>query len=158
MSKLLLLIGLGMIGYGGIIAWPLIYASAHYQVVRGRILEVFSEPLPDDQVRLSIAYEFPVPSRQQRVVAIGHAQADRSMHRVESVVIPATRLASIEHTLIHVTPSRRVFYDVNDPIGSAFMLTDLSAVEGIGHDQGLVLIIGGLLLWCIAFLVRHKRI
>lgn len=158
MSKLFLLLGLVLIGYGGILAWPLIYASAHFEVARGQILEVFSDPLPNDQVRLSIAYDFPVPSRQKRVTAMGHAQADRSMNRVDAVIIPAAQLAAYEHDLIHVAPFRRVFYSVNDPIGSAFMLTDLGAGTGLGNDQGMLMILAGLVMWCIGFLVRRKRV
>src|SRR5450432_190125 len=82
-SKLFILVGLVLISYGGFVAWPLIYATTHYTEVRGRIIEVFSERLPDDQVRVTIAYDFPVPSRQGRIIAIGHAQWDSSMKRVD---------------------------------------------------------------------------
>lgn len=158
MSKLFLVLGLCLICYGGWCAWPLIYASAHFEVVRGQILEVFSDPLPNDLVRLSIAYDFPIPSGQKHVTAMGHAQADRSMHRVDAVIIPATQLPVYEHDLIHVTPFRRVFFAVNDPIGTAFMLTDLGTASRLGNDQGLLVILAGLVLWCISFLARRKRV
>jgi hypothetical protein len=155
-SKLFILVGLVLISYGGFVAWPLIYATTHYTEVRGRIIEVFSERLPDDQVRVTIAYDFPVPSRQGRIIAIGHAQWDSSMKRVDGITIPAIQLARCEHELIHQAPMRRVFFAVNDPIGTAFMLTDLDAKGTLGKDQGLMLIIAGLVMWCAGFLVRRR--
>ncbi len=157
MSKLFLLVGLALIIYGGVIAWPLIYATTHYTEVRGRILEVFSERLPEDMARVTIAYDFPVPSRQGRIVAIGHAQWNSAMQRVDSITIPALQLPRYEHELIHLAPGRRVFFAMNDPIGTAFMLTDLDARGALGRDQGLMLIIAGLVMWCVGFLVRRRR-
>lgn len=157
MAKLFILVGLALIGYGGFVAWPLIYATTHYTEVRGRIIEVFSERLTDDLVRVTIAYDFPVPSRQGRIMAIGHAQWDSAMKRVDSIDIPALELPHCEHELIHQAPLRRVFFAVNDPIGTAFMLTDLDARGALGKDQGLMLIMAGLVMWCAGFLVRRRR-
>jgi hypothetical protein len=156
-SKLFILVGLALITYGGFLAWPLIYATTHYTEVRGRIIDVFSERLPDDRARVIIAYDFPVPSHQGRIIAIGHAQWDSAMKRVDSITIPAIQLARIEHELIHQAPMRRVFFAVNDPIGTAFMLTDLDAKGTLGKDQGLMLIVAGLVMWCAGFLVRRRR-
>jgi hypothetical protein len=156
-SRFLLLLGLTLVLFGAFVAWPLIYASMHYQVVNGRIMDVYSDRRTDDAVWLCVSYEFPVPSKNGQAIALGHMLADRSLRRSDGILVPAHQEQDVEHNLLHVQPVRRVFYEVNDPIGTAFMLTDQGISHSIGPDQGLVVIVVGLALWWIAYLVRRKK-
>ncbi len=156
MARFFVLLGLALVIAGTTVAWPLIYATSHYSMVRGRILEVFSKPLPDQRVQLTIAYDYPVPDRHARVIAIGHDLADQRFRPIPDLVIAAGDLPAYEHALLREAPVRRVFFDVNDPIGTAFMMTDVSVGKGLSAEQGVALALVGLLMWVLGYLVRAR--
>jgi hypothetical protein len=155
-ARVFVILGFALVITGMVVAWPLIFATSHYQMVRGRILEVFTQPLPDQRVRLSVAYDYPIPARHGRVFAIGHAQADQRFQPIPDLVIPASQVPLYERVLLREAPVRRVFLDVNDPVGSAFMITDVSVGRSLSAEQGVALGLLGLLMWCVGYLVRAR--
>ena len=134
------------------LGWPLIKASAQLtRTGQGRVLDVLSTPLPDGRVRVAIAFEFPIPGKPREIV-LSFRQADRSFNLAEYLDLSAERAAALTHTL----PGQRmwVFYDVNDPAGTAFMVHNEPG--RLRAEHGILLLLSGIACWLLSWFTRSR--
>lgn len=155
MGRLLTVASLILLTIGVIIGWPFIRASMQYRAVRGQIIDVFTLPVDDQQVKLFIAYEYPLPG-PERHRALGYAQADGKLqplpdhHLVRTEDAEAWQRALNGHNV-------RVYYDVNFPIDTAFMISPLQPTHGLRPEHGMLMILFGLTCGILGQLARRRR-
>ena len=139
MARLLIITGLVITLVGLVIAWPLVRAAVGFRPVRGEILDVITTPNGNGLVRVAIAYEYPLPTAGER--AIGYTLTNE---RLEPVADPEVDVAEAE-SLRRNLPGRavRVYYDVNHPLDSAFMLSPVSANPGLRAEHGALMVLIG---------------
>lgn len=159
MGRLMAFMSLLLISLGLVIAWPLVRAAVGFHPVRGQIIDVIALPAEGDRVQLAIAYEYPLPTRGER--ALGYALTDERLQPVADPVVDAAQAK----TLLRVLPGRavRVYYDVNHPIDSAFMLSPVTTGVSIGFGTGLraehgaLMVMVGLAFGILGQLARKRR-
>jgi len=118
------------------------------------VLDTFPQPLPDGQVRLTVLYEFEVPSKHGRTVALGYSQANHRFQVVADPVVPADQLTAWQCAFTKETPVRRVFFELNDPVGTAFMVSEAVDGQGFDYRHGMILLVFGLVMWGNGYLAR----
>lgn len=155
MPRLLTVVCLLLLIVGLVIGWPLLRASVKFRAVNGQILDVIAVPIDDQQVSLIIAYEYPLPG-PGRNRALGYALTDKNLqplqndHIVRAADTDAWKNALYGHNV-------RVYYDVNDPIDTAFMISPLSTTHGMRPEYGMLMIIFGLSCGILGQLARRRR-
>ncbi len=113
-------------GSGLIIAWPFPAACLRYQHATGSILEVFTTPVDAGHVSVSIAYEYS-PNQDPRCSILGYVQGDGDFRAMSDPVMSNSEAEAFRELLEPPGAARaagRVFYEANDPVGSAFIITD----------------------------------
>jgi hypothetical protein len=153
MARLLIILSLLITATGTVIAWPLVRAAVAFRPVRGEILDVIATPANDGRVRVAIAYEYPLPSRGER--AIGYTLTDERLQPVPDPVMDVAQANS----LLRALPGRpvRVYYDVNHPLDTAFMLSPVGTGGGLRAEHGALLVLVGLALGILGQLARLRR-
>lgn len=153
MARPLIIISLILSVTGLVIAWPLVRAALEFRPVRGEILDVITTPADDGHVRVAIAYEYPLPTRGER--AIGYTLTDERLQPVPDPVMDAAQA----NALLRALPGRavRVYYDVNHPLDTAFMLSPVNAGGGLRAEHGALMVLVGLALGILGQLARLRR-
>ena len=87
MARLLTVASVIFLTVGVIIGWPFIRASMQYRAVRGQIIDVFTLPFDDHQVKLFIAYEYPLPGpeRHRALGALRRPPRNQCAYRSRSI-------------------------------------------------------------------------
>lgn len=153
MARPLIIISLIISMTGLVIAWPLVRAALEFRPVRGEILDVIITPAEDGQQRVAIAFEYPLPTRGER--AIGYTLTDERLQPVPDPVMDAAQA----NTLLRSLPGRavRVYYDVNHPLDTAFMLSPVGTGGGLRAEHGAMMVLIGLALGIFGQLARLRR-
>ena len=120
--------------------------------MRGEILDVITSPADDGHVRIAIAYEYPLPTRGER--AIGYRLTDERLHPVDHPVVATTEAESLRALAGRRV---RVYYDVNQPLDTAFMLNPVSERGGLRAEHGALMLMVGVALSLIGQLGRLRR-
>jgi hypothetical protein len=151
--RLFAIAGLVALIAGLALGWPMLRAHLQYQTVRGRVLDVLTQPAPDGRVRVSIAYEFSPPGRRE--VRLSYRTSDWRLQPGDEVLVDATTAELWQRSL----PGRNVpvYVDVNDGGDSAFMVADPSRLGRIEAEHGMQLVMVGLLLWIFGYWARLRR-
>jgi hypothetical protein len=152
MPRLLILIGALLMVVGLVVAWPLIRAAVSFRPVRGEVLDVIATPVESGRMRIAIAYEYPLPSRGER--AIGYTLTDERLHPIDDPVVDA---ASAESLRALAGRPVRVYYDVNQPLDSAFMLSPVGATNGLRAEHGALMLMVGVALSILGQIGRLRR-
>lgn len=154
MIRLLTMVSVLFLATGIAIAWPLVRAALEFKPVRGQILDVINLPADGDRVRIAIAYEYPLPQRGER--ALGYTIADERLHPIDDLVVDR----DLAERLTRKLPGRavRVYYDVNHPLDSAFMLSpvDTGWSSGLRAEHGVLLVLIGVACGIFAQLARAR--
>ena len=153
MARLLIVVSLLMMSIGLVIAWPLVRAAVEFRPVRGQILDVIALPGPGDRIQLAIAYEYPLPTHGEH--ALGYTLTDERLQPVADPVVDAAQA----NALLRALPGRwvRVYYDVNHPIDSAFMLNPIGVTGGLRAEHGALMVFIGLAFGILGQLARKRR-
>jgi len=153
MARFLIIFSLIISAVGVVIAWPLVRAAVEFRPVRGEILDVITSPAENGLVRVTIAYEYPLPTKGEH--ALGYTQTDERLQPVPDPAMEASQAESLRRAL----PGRavRIYYDVNHPIDSAFMLSPVSAKGGLRAEHGALMVLIGLACGIIGQLARLRR-
>jgi hypothetical protein len=154
MRRLLMVLGTLLLGAGLWLGWPLVHASLQLTRTRGHVLDVLQQPLPDGTVRVAVAFEFPLPGRPREII-LCYRQADRSFSLAEDVVVSAAHAALLSRTLPNEW--HWVFYDVNDPAGSAFMVSDRLEPGRLRADHGILMLLAGIACWLLSWFSRSRH-
>ena len=155
MARLLTVASLILILLGVVIGWPFIRATMQYQAVRGQILDVFTLPIDGQQVKLFIAYEYPLPGPGKNR-ALGYAQADGNLQLLpDDHIVPAADADAWQRALYG--HNVRVYYDVNQPIDTAFMISPIRPAHGLRPEHGMLMILFGLACGILSSLARRRR-
>ena len=72
-------------------------AASQYQVVRGRVLDVLTQPTADGRVRMSVAYEFSAPGRHE--VQLSYRTSDWRLEPGDDAVVDAATAELWQHSL-----------------------------------------------------------
>ena len=150
-SLLITLIGL-------VIAWPLVRAAVEFRPVRGAILDVITSPGDAGLVRVTIAYEYPLPTKGER--AIGYTLTDERLQPVPDPQMQKSKAESLRLALLERRDRGervRIYYDVNHPIDSAFMLSPVSTNDGLRAEHGALMVLIGIAFGIIGQLARLRR-
>lgn len=155
MARTLLVLGVILLAAGLWLGWPLIRAASQLTLTKGRVLDVLTMPLPDGRVRVAIALEFSISGKVRETV-LCYRQADRSFALAEYLDLPADHAENLGRTL----PNQwlRVFYDVNDPAGSAFMVSERLEPGRLRAEHGVLLLLMGISCWIMAWFARRRTI
>jgi hypothetical protein len=153
MARPLILLSVVLMAAGLVIAWPLVRAAVEFRPVRGEILDVITTPTDDGRLRVAIAYEYPLPTRGER--AIGYTLTDERLQPVDDPVVDAAQAQN----LLRALPQRpvRVYYDVNRPLDSVFMLSPVADRTGLRAEHGALMVLIGVALGILGQLARLKR-
>jgi Protein of unknown function (DUF3592) len=153
MARLLIICSLLVTLVGLVIAWPLVRAAVEFHPVRGEILDVITTPADHGQVRVTIAYEYPLPTRGEH--AIGYTLSDERLRTVPDPEMDPAQAESLRRAL----PGRavRIYYDVNHPIDSAFMLSPVANRGGLRAEHGALMVLVGLAFGILGQLARLRR-
>ena len=154
MARSFLVLGVLLVTVGLWLGWPLIRASTQLTRTRGHVLDVLSTALPDGNVRMAIAYEFPVVVGKSRETVLCYRLADRSFALSDYLDLPAGRAEALSRNLPHQWSW--VFYDVNDPAGSAFMVSDHLEPGRLRAEHGVLLLLSGIACWLLAWVSRRR--
>jgi hypothetical protein len=156
-ARLLLVLGFALVVVGAVLVWPLARAMVRYQMVWARVLEVLPLPAEGGKVRFSVIYEYDLPGvpRTPRVHVLGWTQADRGFRPVEDPLVDAERAAALERSYLQGGRSRRVFFKLNDPEGTAFMVSEAATAGGLNHEQGIAMVLVGLACCGLGWLRRR---
>ena len=153
MPRLFAITGLLAVITGLALAWPMLRAAAQYQVVRGRVLDVLTQPTVDGRVRMSVAYEFTPPGRRE--VWLSYRTSDWRLEPGDDAVVdPATAELWQRSLPGRVVP---VYVAVNDGGDSAFMVADPRRLGRLKAEHGIPLALMGLLLWLFGYWARLRR-
>lgn len=153
MVRVLLILGAILLTAGLWLGWPLIHSASQLTLTRGRVLDVLSTPLPDGRVRVAVAFEFTIPGKVREIV-LCYRLADRSFSLSEHLDLPADRAEDLGRNL----PGQwlRVFYDVNDPAGSAFMVSERLEPGRLRAEHGVLLLLIGIACWLLAWISSRR--
>ena len=157
-ARLLIVLGFALVVIGGVLVWPLARAMARYQMVWARVLEVLPVPVEGGKVRFSVIYEYELPAagKVPRVHLLGWTQADRGLHPVDDPVVDPERAAALERSYLNERRSRRVFFKLNDPEGTAFMVSEAATAGGLNYEQGMAMVLAGLACCGLGWLRRRR--
>jgi hypothetical protein len=137
-GRLRILASLILVLTGWLLAWPWMRVRAEHEVVQGRIVDAWALPAAQGLMRVTVLFEFPVKGSKPRVVTLGIHQADRLYRAQPDPLLPQPEaLTRIDNLLDH--PQRSVFYQANDPEGTAFILADPLDRPSRRYAIGLVL-------------------
>lgn len=148
----LIIIGVILMTVGLVVGWPLVRAAISYKPVRGEILDVITTPADAGRLRVAIAYEYPLPTRGER--AIGYQLTDERLQPVEDPVVAAAHADALRGLSGRAV---RVYYDVNQPLDTAFMLNPVSERAGLRAEHGALMLMAGIALSLIGQLGRLRR-
>lgn len=153
MARFLIVFSLLLTVVGLVIAWPLVRAAVEFRPVRGDIIDVITSPADKGLVRVTIAYEYPLPTKGER--AIGYTQTDERLQPVPDPEMEASQAESLMRSL----PGRavRIYYDVNQPIDSAFMLSPVINKDGLRAEHGALMVLVGIAFGILGQLARLRR-
>jgi hypothetical protein len=153
MARFLIFFSIAISAVGLVIAWPLVRAAVEFRPVRGEILDVITSPGENGLVRVTIAYEYPLPTKGER--AIGYTQTDERLQPIPDPTMEASQAESLKRAL----PGRpvRIYYDVNQPIDSAFMLSPVNTKDGLRAEHGALMVLIGLACGILGQLARLRR-
>jgi hypothetical protein len=153
MARLLIILSLIITTTGLVIAWPLVRAALEFRPVRGEVLDVITTRADDGRLRVAIAYEYPLPTRGER--AIGYALTDERLQPVPDPVMDVAQANALLRTL----PGRavRVYYDVNHPLDTAFMLSPVGTGGGVRAEHGALMVLIGLAIGILGQLARLRH-
>ena len=156
-ARLLIVLGFALVVIGGVLVWPLARAMARYQMVWGRVLEVLPMPAEGGKVRFSVIYEYELPAARKapRVHVLGWTQADRGFRPVDDPLVDPERAADLERSYLHEGRGRRVFFKLNDPEGTAFMVSEAATAGGLNYEQGMAMVLAGLACCGLGWLRRR---
>jgi hypothetical protein len=151
--RLFAITGLLAVLAGLALAWPLLRAAAQYQIVRGRVLDVLTQPTTDGRVRMAVAYEFTPPGRRE--VLLSYRTSDWRLAPGDDPVVDPATADLWQRTL----PGRivPVYVDVNAGADSAFMVADPRRLGRLKAEHGIPLTLMGLLLWIVGYWTRLRR-
>jgi hypothetical protein len=139
---------------GAVVAWPLVRAVLEFKSVRGQILDVITLPAADDHFRIAIAYEYPLPQRGER--AIGYTITNERLEPIDDSLVDRDFAEQLTRTL----PGRRVrvYYNVNQPLDTAFMLSPIETgrLAGLRAEHGVLIVIIGVACGILAQLNRSR--
>jgi hypothetical protein len=152
MPRVLIIAGALLMVVGLIIAWPLVRAAVSFRPVRGEILDVITTPADSGRMRVAIAYEYPLPNRGER--AIGYTLTDERLHPIDDPVVDASSAESLRALAGRPV---RVYYDVNQPLDTAFMLSPVNAANGLRAEHGALMLIVGVALSILGQIGRLRR-
>jgi hypothetical protein len=157
-ARLLLILGFALVMVGGVLVWPLARAMVRYQMAWARVLEVLPMPVEGGKVRFSVIYEFELPAaaKAPHVHVLGWTQADRGFRPVDDPLVEPERAAALERSYLHEGRGRRVFYRLNDPEGTAFMVSEAAVGGGLGYEQGMTMVLAGLACCGLGWLRRRR--
>lgn len=154
MSRTLALVAVIVLMITGVLlVWPQVRGYWTHRRSEGRILEVLPEQVPGG-VRLRLVYEFPAGRTEDgQRWQLGHQVADPFFKPIDDPLLPADRAEGILRRLRDgdngVEFRRTVFYQPEDPAGTAFMLDDTVEQPRRRLHIGFVLIALGV-LWSFA--------
>jgi len=154
MARWLIILGLLLTTIGLVIAWPLVRAALEFRAVRGEILDVITIPVDAEHLRLFIAYDYPLPTHGE--YAIGYTLTDERLQMLSDPVMTVAHANALQRAM---KPGRqvRVYYDVNHPLDSAFMLSPINPTGGLRADHGALMVMLGLALGILGQLARLRR-
>ena len=156
MARFIIVVSLIITLIGLVIAWPLVRAAVEFRPVRGAILDVITSPGDAGLVRVTIAYEYPLPTKGER--AIGYTLTDERLQPVPDPQMESTQAESLRRALIErADRGVRIYYDVNHPIDSAFMLSPVSTNDGLRAEHGALMVLIGIAFGIIGQLARLRR-
>jgi hypothetical protein len=103
--------------------------------------------------KAAIAFEFSIRGALRETV-LCYRLADRSFDLSEQLDLPADRAEDLGRTL----PGQwmRVFYDVNDPAGTAFMVSERFEPGRLRTEHGVLLLLSGIACWLLAWFTRNR--
>lgn len=138
---------------GLVIAWPLVRAAVQFRPVRGEILDVIIVPADNGRARVIIAFEYPLPTAGER--AIGYTLTDERLQPVPDPELDMQQAESLRRNL--VGRDVRIYYEVNRPIDSAFMLSPVSTKGGLRAEHGALMVLIGIACSILGQLARVRR-
>ncbi len=150
-----LIIGLGLVLIGVLLAWPQMRLYLTHEQADGRIVEVLPDPVDAHRVRLTMIYDFRVPrtaAASRAGTTPGYSSfasrlADARYRMVADPVVPNEQAAEWARVLLDSGRRVSVHYRANDPIGTAFIISPVHPGTRRG-DLGLGLAAVGL-LWLL---------
>lgn len=154
MRKLGVLFGVILAFMGLVVVLSLASVYWRYSVARGEIKDVFLAPVPPDQSRLQVVFEFTVDGKDGKTTycSRGGNQVDTRFHHIDDPVLPKDEAQRRARSLLgddpHYRQTRTVYYHATDPAGTAFIVTDGTPARR--YECGLALMGVGLLLMLFA--------
>ncbi len=138
---------------GALLVWPQVRGYWTHRRSEGRIIDVLPEQVPGG-VRLRLTYEFPAGRTEEgQRRQLGYQVADPFFKPIDDPLLPADRAEGILRRLRDadsgVELRRTVFYQPEDPAGTAFILDDTVELPRRRLHIGFVLIALGV-LWSFA--------
>ncbi len=156
MARFIIVVSLFITFIGLVIAWPLVRAAVEFRPVRGDILDVITSPGDDGLVRVTIAYEYPLPTKGER--AIGYTLTDERLQPVPDPQMGKNEAESLRQALLDSRRRAvRIYYDVNHPIDSAFMLSPVTTNDGLRAEHGALMVLIGIAFGILGQLARLRR-
>lgn len=146
MRLLRLVLGFVLLVTALLVTWPMLRAALFLEHASGRVLDVFTDAQPDGRVRLVIAYVF---TAGQGAEVISYSQGDGLYRPVpDPLVDPAVAREVIAELLPGGGKAavRRVFYQANDPVRTAFIISPVLTTRRY-HVAVAMALIGIALLW-----------
>lgn len=153
MARFIIIASLCITLVGLVIAWPLVRAAVEFRPVRGEILDVITTPAENGLTRVLIVFEFPLPTKGER--ALGYTLTDERLQPLPDPVMDAAQAESLRRNL--TGRAVRVYYDVNHPIDSAFMLSPVATSNGVRAEHGALIVLIGVAFGIIGQLARLRR-
>jgi hypothetical protein len=153
MARFIIVVSFIITLIGLVIAWPLVRAAFEFRPVRGDILDVITTPGDNGLVRVTIAYEFPLPTKGER--ALGYTLTDERLQAVPDPQMTSSQADTLRRNLLGRPV--RIYYDVNHPIDSAFMLSPVTANDGLRAEHGALMVLIGIAFGIIGQLARLRR-
>jgi hypothetical protein len=153
MARILaLLTALGLMTLGALFTWPAVRVLTSHERVAGEILDVYAHPLDEGRALISVLYRFPLPpgADQARRWQMAWNQANQQWRIMPDPVIPAERAEAVIQDLLAGDRRRTVWFQANDPEGTAFILDEATGRPGRRVQTGLALFAVGLLWWLLA--------
>lgn len=126
---LVVTLSLLLLATGALLCWPTVRAYLVMHRVQGEIMEVHTSPAPDG-LRVSVCYRFPLPGStpERRALQYAWGLGDQYYRRVDDPVVPAAEVDDLVAGLLALDKEgrrpREVFFQANDPEGTAFILCE----------------------------------
>ncbi len=149
MDRILRLLGLALAAGGILACVPFARAAAELERTPGQILDIVLTPVDEERARVSVAYLFRVKG-SGRMEQVAWGQGDGFFRPTDDPILPTIEAEALRETLT-ARPYAQVWYQANDPAGSAFIL----AVDQERPWRRYVL--GGLAASAGLFLLLRRR-